>query len=69
MPHYTVHDPGTHMKVASYKTMGAAFRRAYRFLPLEVPGKYHPDGKYVTVQEWDDRSDPLRSWIISGKVA
>jgi hypothetical protein len=66
--HYTVHDPQTHMKVSEHKTVQAAFRAAYRLLPLDGPGLYRPDGKYVAVQEWDDRTDPLRKWLISGRM-
>ncbi len=64
---YTVHDPGTHLKIAGYARITDAFRRAYTLLPLDTPGKYHPDGRYVTVQEWDDASEPLRQWLISGR--
>ena len=67
MATYTVHEPGSGLKVKSYQTLPAAFRCAYDYLPLDTPGQYNPDGRYVTVQEWDERSDPLRQWIISGK--
>ena len=65
---YTVHDPATHMKADEFGTVPAAFRAAYRYLPLETPGKYHPAGKYVIVQEWDDNSNPQRQWLISGTM-
>ena len=65
---YTVHDPGAHMQVAAFSDLAEAFDRAYEYLPLNVPGRYNPKGKYVTVQEWDDRVDPLRTWIIAGRM-
>ena len=65
---YTVHDPDTKRKVADYAHLATAFRRAYAFLPLDTPGTYNPKGRYVTVQEWDERGDPLRQWLISGTM-
>jgi len=67
MTSYTVHDPVTHMKIKSFRTLASAFRFAYKLLPLDGPAKYRPDGKYVTVQEWDEQVDPLRQWMISGR--
>lgn len=64
---YTVHEPGSRLKVAEYKLQFQAFRHAYNYLPLESPGSYSPQGRYVTVQEWGDHSEPLRQWLISGR--
>ena len=70
MTYYTVHEPGSNLKRYQYKRLTDAFRRAYRFLPLDPPGHYKPDGRYVTVQEWDNERNaaPLRQWIISGMM-
>jgi hypothetical protein len=67
MATYTVHKPGSNLKVGDYLSQSAAFKAAYKHLPLDTPGIYNPEGKYVTVQEWDDNTDPLRQWIISGR--
>jgi hypothetical protein len=66
---YTLHAPGTNLKVREYKRLQSAFQAAYRYLPLASPGKYNPAGRYVTVQEWDAASNPLRQWVISGRAA
>jgi hypothetical protein len=67
MARYTVHEPGTDLKRHEYARLTAAFARAYRYLPLDPPGRYNLSGRYVTVQEWDDDMNPLRQWMISGK--
>jgi hypothetical protein len=67
MATYTVHEPGSSLKIGEYKRQSAAFKFAYKYLPLDTPGTYNPDGKYVTVQEWDDNANPLRQWLISGQ--
>lgn len=76
---YTVHPPvpykkGTgrvktvNVKTHECGTLDDAMTRAYTYLPLETPGHYHPNGKYVIVQEWDDGAEPLRQWIVSGRM-
>lgn len=80
---YTVHKPGSnlaesrdagtelrpHKEVVHYAGLEAALEQAYTYLPLDTPGRYNPAGGYVTVQEWDETGTPLRTWIISGRMA
>lgn len=60
---FTVHDPVTRLKVGSpYSNQASAFRRAYKFLPIDKPGVF------VVVQEWDPDYGPLRTWMIAGRA-